>query len=131
MKLILLISIFVVAIASKKIPDNIRDDFEKIIEKVKPKCIEETKVELPRLEKMLKELDFSDDQPLKCYWRCLHTKANIYKTDGSYDTEVIVKKFKFITKDLAEKCAEMTKAEMNKCDESFKYTLCIIGDLVV
>ncbi|KAB0804781.1 hypothetical protein PPYR_01751 [Photinus pyralis] len=131
MKSVLLLSILVVAVAAKKIPEETVKKFEETIGDLKMKCIEESKVDPKRIEKMIKELDFTEDKALKCYWRCLHEKVNIFKADGSYDNELIVKKFPFIKKDLQEKCEKRHRDEKDNCDKAFKYSLCIIDDLIV
>ncbi|KAF5307161.1 hypothetical protein FQR65_LT00677 [Abscondita terminalis] len=131
MKFFLVVVLCVFAVAGKKILQEHKDEWAKIIKDINVMCLTEHKTDVKLVVEMIDELKFPEDKSLKCYWNCLHHKLGLIKPNGEIDIDVTIKKVNFVTKEMAMKCMDKTKHEKDKCEKTYELVKCVMEEMAV
>lgn len=98
---------------------------QKLVNFVEP-CVKESNANPAAVEKLIRNSEFSDDKNLKCFIKCLYTKAGVMSDDGKFSAEELKKTLEDgDSPDVINKCKDLKGSD--NCDTAFLVSKCIEG----
>ncbi|KAF2881145.1 hypothetical protein ILUMI_25019 [Ignelater luminosus] len=97
--------------------------FEKLLSFIEP-CVKESNVNSDIIEKLIKNNEFANDNALKCFLKCVYTKAGIMSEDGDFNADELKKTLDDgQSPDLVNKCKDLKGSD--SCDTAFLVAKCM------
>ncbi|KAF5287964.1 hypothetical protein FQR65_LT12141 [Abscondita terminalis] len=119
MKLLLLIlTISVYSIYSKKIPPSLVTSWSKLFEPFVEECIEESKVDGDIARNIFSTNYLPNEKSMHCYLRCIDEKLEFLHPEGGFNKELMLIKIDHLTPEIAVKCIDNFHDGENDCLKS-------------
>ncbi|KAF2881144.1 hypothetical protein ILUMI_25018 [Ignelater luminosus] len=100
--------------------DEMLEKLEKFVEP----CVKESNANPAAVEKLIKNSEFSDDNTIKCFLKCVYTKAGVMSEDGKFNADELKKTLEDDqSPDLVNKCKDLKGSD--NCDTAFLVAKCM------
>ncbi|KAK5642785.1 hypothetical protein RI129_008952 [Pyrocoelia pectoralis] len=103
-----------------------------LTEPFKEECIKETGVDITYANRVFLYSEYPEDEPLKCYIKCISMRMNILNgSSGKWEKSEVIQQVSGITSESYQNCNDETEAESNLCQNSFDMSKCFVRQVSV
>lgn len=87
-------------------------------------CLKESHADKELVQKLFTDHEFTEDNNLKCFVKCLYLKLNFMSESGEFDAAEIQKNVHSVNGAVIERCTALKGTDL--CDTAFIVAKCVV-----